>query len=62
MANVLRVKGENGAWIDVPALVGPKGDPGPAPVRGVDYWTEEDKTEVVEEVLAQLLNGDEVSY
>ena len=62
MADILRVKDENGAWIAVPALVGPKGDTGPAPVRGVDYWTEDDKTEVVEEVLAHLLNGDEVSY
>ena len=29
---------------------------GPAPVRGVDYWTESDKTEIVNDVLAQIPN------
>ena len=29
---------------------------GPAPVRGVDYWTEKDKTEIVNDVLAQIPN------
>lgn len=32
---------------------GDKGDPGDTPVREVDYWTEEDKTEIVNEVLEQ---------
>ena len=27
---------------------------GPAPVKGVDYWTEGDKTEIVNDVLANL--------
>ena len=27
---------------------------GPAPVRGVDYWTESDKSEIVNDVLANL--------
>ena len=29
---------------------------GPAPVRGVDYWTESDKSEIVNDVLAQIPN------
>lgn len=33
---------------------GPKGDPGPAPIRGTDYWTEEDKAAILQEVLAAL--------
>lgn len=32
----------------------PKGD---APVRGVDYWTEEDKTEIVNEVFSQITSA-----
>lgn len=35
---------------------------GPAPVRGVDYWTEEDKTEIVNDVLAQIPNYNEESF
>ena len=32
---------------------------GPAPVRGVDYWTESDKTEIVNDVLASIPNYNE---
>lgn len=32
------------------------------PEKGVDYWTEEDKQEIVGAVLAALPNGDEVAY
>ena len=35
---------------------------GPAPVRGVDYWTEKDKTEIVNDVLAQIPNYDKESF
>ena len=35
---------------------------GPAPVRGVDYWTESDKTEIVNDVLAQIPNYNEGSF
>ena len=47
MAGVFRMKDSNGNWIELPALVGPKGDkgdPGAAgkdgytPVKGVDYF------------------------
>lgn len=35
---------------------------GPAPVRGVDYWTEGDKTEIVNDVLASIPNYNEESF
>lgn len=44
---------------------GEKGDPGPAghtPVKGTDYWTAADKTEMVADVIAALPDGTEVSY
>lgn len=33
---------------------GPKGDDGVTPVRGVDYWTEADKQEIINDVIASL--------
>ena len=33
---------------------GPKGEDGVTPVRGVDYWTETDKQEIVNDVLASI--------
>ena len=44
------------------SLQGEPGEPGRTPVAGVDYYTEEDKVEMVNAVLAALPNGDEVSY
>lgn len=41
---------------------GTAGADGYTPVRGVDYYTEADKAEIVAAVLAALQNGDEVSY
>ena len=50
---------------------GPKGDTGPqgpagadgyTPVKGTDYFTESDKIELVNAVLAALPNGNEVAY
>ena len=35
---------------------------GPAPVRGVDYWTEGDKSEIVADVLASIPNYNEESF
>lgn len=34
--------------------VGPQGIPGVTPVKGIDYFTEEDKAEMVADVLASL--------
>ena len=35
---------------------------GPAPVRGVDYWTASDKREIVDDVLASIPNYNEESF
>lgn len=71
--DILRIKGENGVWQNVPALVGPpgkngaQGPQGPAgadgytPQRGTDYWTAADKQEIVNDVLAALPAAEEVS-
>ena len=50
------------------ALKGDKGDPGApgkdgkTPVKGTDYWTAADKQEIVNDVIAALPDGTEVSY
>lgn len=48
---VLKIKDNNGNIYEVPAL---KGNPGYTPVKGVDYWTEADKAEIVETVKAEV--------
>ena len=53
---------QNGVWVDVPALVGPKGDKGDPPVKGKDYWTEADKAEIVANVLANFPEAEGGSY
>ena len=52
--SILRVKDENGNIIPIPAIKGDKGDPGKSPVVGVDYFTDADKQEIVEAVLAAM--------
>ena len=42
--------------------VGLKGDKGDTPVKGTDYWTAADKQEIVNDVIAALPDGTEVSY
>ncbi len=51
---------ESGQYED--AEVAAEGKDGHSPVKGVDYFTEDDKSEIVEDVLAALPDGDEVSY
>lgn len=41
---------------------GPKGADGKTPAKGTDYWTEADKAEIVQSVLAALPDGSEVAY
>lgn len=59
---------EQGKYVGIPAIKGPKGDPGApgaaghTPVKGADYWTAADKQEIVNDVLAALPDGTEVSY
>ena len=48
-------RGEKGAK-------GDKGANGKAPVKGTDYWTAADKQEIVNDVIAALPDGTEVSY
>lgn len=57
--SILRVKDENGNIIPIPAI---KGDPGKSPVVGVDYFTEEDKEEMVAAVLAALPTAEGGSF
>ena len=43
----------------------PKGDTGAAghtPVKGTDYWTDADKTEIINSVLAALPSAEGVSF
>lgn len=37
-------------FIWIPGLKGEKGDDGYTPIKGVDYWTEEDKEEIISEI------------
>lgn len=41
---------------------GPQGEPGHTPVIGVDYFTESDKTELVNAVLTALPDASNVSF
>lgn len=65
---ILRVRDAEGNVHDISCIKGDKGDKGDTgdagytPQRGVDYWTDEDKTEIVNSVLAALPDGSEVSY
>lgn len=45
---ILRVKDSEGNIIDIPAI---KGD---TPIKGVDYWTDEDKEEIESYINQQL--------
>lgn len=45
-----------------PPAPGEPGAPGHTPVLGVDYFTEADKSEIVQSVLSQIQDGDEVCY
>lgn len=51
-------KGDTGAQ----GIQGVKGDKGDAPVKGTDYFTDADKTEMVAAVLAQVTDATEVTY
>lgn len=58
---VANLKGADGA----PGKDGPTGAPGKdghTPVKGTDYWTAADKQEIVNNVIAALPDGTEVSY
>ena len=46
----------------VPSGVVAEGKGGYTPVRGVDYWTDEDKAQIVADVLEALPSAEEVAY
>lgn len=48
---ILRIKNEDGEWVDIPAI---KGD---TPKKGEDYWTEEDIAEIKSYVDEAILGG-----
>lgn len=52
---------ENAYWTCL-AAKGAPGDPGYTPQKGTDYWTDADQQAMVQDVLAALPDGDEVSY
>lgn len=60
---ILYIRNENGEFEPVPAIKGNTGPQGPAgangktPVKGVDYYTETDKQEIIEDVLASVPSG-----
>lgn len=56
---VLRVKDDEGNIYNITAIKGDKGD---KPVKGEDYFTEEDKTELVTDVLEALPTWQGGSY
>ena len=43
-------------------IQGIQGEDGYTPVKGVDYYTEADKQEIIAAVLASIPSGEEVSY
>lgn len=58
MSTIIRVRNQDGNIIEVPAFVGPPGEDGYSPVRGTDYWTEEDKAEIKAYVDEAILGGE----
>lgn len=57
MASILRVRQADGTWAEIPAIIGPQGPAGAdgkTPVKGVDYFTEAEKSDMVNDVLAAL--------
>jgi len=68
---ILFVRDENGNWIQIPALVGAKGekgekgdtgakgDAGLTPVKGVDYYTAADREQLVSEVMTAVKGADD---
>lgn len=53
---------ENPETINLRGPKGDKGEPGHTPVKGVDYFTDEDKAELVGAVLTTLPDASDVSF
>lgn len=48
MSVILRVRDKNGKIIDIPAITGR------TPIKGADYWTPEDKSEIIQELATTI--------
>lgn len=59
MSSILSVRDSDGNVIEVLAI---KGEDGYTPVKGVDYFTEADKQEIAELVLANMPSAEGVDY
>jgi hypothetical protein len=62
---ILRVKDAEGNIYDIPAIKGEKGDKGDkgyTPIKGTDYWTASDMSQMVSDVLAALPTWNGGSY
>lgn len=59
--NLMGKKGDKGDTGDQ-GIQGPAGADGKTPEKGVDYWTESDKQEIVADVLAALPTAEGVSF
>ena len=53
---------ENPAVVNIQGPKGEPGEPGKTPVKGEDYFTEADKTEMVNDVIAAITDLDEVNF
>lgn len=63
--SMLSIRNESGEFVEVPVIIGPRGfagEPGHTPVKGTDYWTEADQTQIVNDVLAALPTWEGGSY
>jgi len=55
LGNIVLGKDEiNVGGVNIPILKGDKGENGYTPVKGVDYWTNEDKQEIINEVKEEI--------
>ena len=61
-AKTYRITYTNSSHFDFVVNDGAKGDKGDAPEKGVDYWTGEDKQEIVDDVLSNFVDGNGVAY
>lgn len=60
--NVIRVTKTDETFSEFSVRNGSKGKPGYTPVKGTDYYTEADKTEMVQAVLEALPRAEEVTW
>ena len=65
---ILKIRNKlTGKWASIPAIKGDKGDKGDkgengyTPVKGVDYFTDADKQELIQDILSALPNTKEVN-